>query len=257
MYYFFTDETNKQISKDGEFFIFGGLIILPAAVESLDIGVKQIREKYGYKDEDVLKFSPKERPEHISQENFNKAKEDIINLAIKNKCLFIAYVIHHKVIKNELKNVSAISHLVGRFNKFLEENKSNGIVFIDRMDNPKEQFEIISDLFSRGILVESKYKKMPNILGYFVSCAKSSRLTSIADIILGGFRYSVNTQDTKNMSIAGQILKKIAGMMWGLKKADQYYVLEKGLVFRPQKILVKEYKEKYDTLLNQLNELLK
>lgn len=260
MYYFFTDETNKDISSDGQFFIFGGLMVPGDKISFLHKEIDNIRNINGYTDHDQLKFSPNSKPSQVSSDKFKETKDLILKLAHENGCLFIVYVIHHKIVKSDLKNFSAISHVIGRFNKFLDENKQEGLVFIDRMSDAKEQFSIITDLFKNGLNLDgTQRRKMKNILGYFVSSSESSNITSMADIVLGGFRYCVNTSGATNQNAGKNIFKYIVEMMWGAKKGDNYEVLDMGLVLRPvtKNITVKKYKDEYDKLLEQLSELLK
>jgi hypothetical protein len=259
MYYFFTDETNKDISNDGQFFIFGGLIVPADKISFLHNEINRIRISNGYTKQDLLKFSPNSKPRQVSSELFKETKDSVLKLAHENGCLFIVYVIHHKIVKNELKNFSAVSHVIGRFNKFLEENKKEGLVFVDRMSDAKEQFSIMTDLFKNGLNLDgTQRREMKNILGYFVSSSESSNITAIVDIVLGGFRYCVNTSGVTNQNASKSIFKYIVEMMWGPKKGNKYLVLNMGLIFRPltEKITVKKYKDEYDKLLKQLNELL-
>jgi hypothetical protein len=75
-------------------------------------------------------------------------------------------------------------------------------------------------------------------------------LCSVADILLGAFRYCVN--EPENEEAGKAMFPTLMEMMWKRTHAGQTYVNEGGLVFRPQEVQVAKYKAEYDGLATRL-----
>ena len=99
MYYLFTDETNIDPSDSIKFFAYGGLIIPFSNQVKIHFGIERIREKFGYKKQDLLKFDTNSRPKYVSAEDATKAKREVIELCITTNCKFISYIVHHEIAK--------------------------------------------------------------------------------------------------------------------------------------------------------------
>ena len=74
MYALFIDETNVEPTIEGKFFIFGGLILGINSLQQLDEKIREIRKDAGYKEKDLFKFETHSKPQYVSQEKFNEAK---------------------------------------------------------------------------------------------------------------------------------------------------------------------------------------
>jgi hypothetical protein len=71
-------------------------------------------------------------------------------------------------------------------------------------------------------------------------------LASIADILVGSFRYCANEEE---MDIAGKAMfPKLMGRMWKRYFNDKPVVRDYGFVLRPQEVQKATYKKEYDAL---------
>lgn len=257
MYILITDETNNNANEQVKFFIYGGVIIPQNVIQMLDAEVNIIREKYGYQRCDSFKFESRSRPSQVTQENSNKAKEEIIKLCLELGCRFIIYVALHDVIKNTKIDKSILmgaDHVIGRFNKFLTENASYGLCFIDRLSNSAE-YKYMSSKFTKGLdIPDTKTVSLDRIILYASTCNNASNLSSVVDILLGAFRYSINSPS--NVEIAKNLMGKLVTMLWHTREGNDIYALEKGLIFRPKSIKLQKYQSEYDQLLDHLNKLI-
>ena len=136
MHYLIADETNVNASTDADWFIYGGLMVSAEQLKTLHKSIAAVREKYAYSPEESLKFNTKERPSHISHNDHAKVKSEVISNCNEIGVKFVAYMIQHKIIKEEFKNSSAFNDILEVFNdKFLLEHQSQGVVVIDRLPN--------------------------------------------------------------------------------------------------------------------------
>ncbi len=249
----FTDETNLIESSEGKFFIFGGIVVDSEKVAVINDGIQHIREKYGFSDNDILKFETRSKPSQVSMEDFNDAKSEVVNLCVENGVLFLCYLIHHKIIKKELKFESAINHITSGFNKYLLEKNDVGICIYDRMPDISSQFSLLKDNFMTGLSLPDKKIKMDRIKLHAISSVGTSHLMSATDIILGSFRYCIN--NPKNRSLAALFINKISRLVWGERRDGHIYCIGAGIILRPRASNV--YQTDYKELIDDINLLLK
>lgn len=86
------------------------------------------------------------------------------------------------------------------------------------------------------------------------TCINASHLTSAMDIILGSWRYCIN--NPFNSAAAKSMMADITKLIWCVRDGKDLYAFEKGLIFRPKQVMRKDYSEKYDLLLKNINELI-
>jgi len=259
MYVLMTDESNREPSKEAKFFIYGGVLFPVDIFETLHNEVEQIREDAGYKRCDEFKFNIRSRPEYVKREDCTKAKRKVIKLCQKTGCKFIAYIIHHDIVINQtdkIKMTYAADALFGRFNEFLQIKDSTGICVVDNL-SIKAQFKYLAEKFAIGLHMPDGEKRLDNILLYSASCINASHVSSIIDIVLGTFRYCINTP--QNTEMEKKMMKDVLSVMWHEKVGEDYDVRKKGLIVRPMlnKIRDPSHKQQYDILLEHINLLLK
>ena len=153
MYIMLTDETNRDPDGDSQFFVYGGLIIPMNQVESLSNEIAEIRREIGYRPGESLKFDTNARPGHIDISSCTRAKNQVVEACRRHECTFIAYLILHNIARGQDERdiiLWAADHVIGRFNKFLEEKDSAGIVVIDSLPVDR-QFRYLSDKFTIGL----------------------------------------------------------------------------------------------------------
>ncbi len=259
MYLLLTDETNRIKSQDCKFLVYGGIFFKIEDLVELDNNITLIRKNAGFALTDEFKFDTHSRPKNVSIETFNKAKNDVIDLCLKFDCKFIAYVALHDIISKvpvEIQLTFAADHVIGRFNKYLQERQEEGICIIDNLPI-KTNYKYLSEKFTVGLKIGDSITPLENIKLYASTCSNASNVSSLIDILLGSFRYCIN--NPKNIDIATIMIHKVINLMWHKKQGDNIYIGERGLIMRPvlEKIRVKAYRLEYQALIDHIEKLLK
>jgi hypothetical protein len=257
MYFLFTDETNKEPSEKARFFIYGGVFIPIGRMKELHDLVEGIRQKAGYKPKDELKFAPSSKPDPVSKDSFTKAKGDLLVGCSKLGIKFSAYLVHHHIARRrEISDLVkwGANTIISVFDQFLEEEKTFGVCILDRL--PFEgDYAYLKEKFQIGLIFQGgRTQRLYRILAYAASCEGATHAISAIDIILGSFRYCVNEKE-KDI-VPKKMFPIIASMMWHRKIGETLYLRERGLVFRPKKFDVPEYKSSYDELTERFKTLL-
>lgn len=254
-----TDETNKTPSYDAKFFAYGGLIFPIDHLHIIHEQMEIIRRDMGYKPGDELKFDSHSRPENVSFEKFTEAKKRVIDLCISLGCKFIVHIILHDIIKKQDPDeqvTKAADYVIGRFNKYLnEEVNDDGICIVDNLPNNTE-FKYLIRKFSYGLeFYDGNNIRLDRIKLFASTRIGASHANSAMDIVLGCFRYAIN--NPKNVDAARDMLNNVSQMMWALEKGDTRYVRDRGLIIRPplEGIRNKKYRLEYDQLINHLTNL--
>jgi hypothetical protein len=82
----------------------------------------------------------------------------------------------------------------------------------------------------------------------------SSHMCSVADVLLGAFRYCVNEPDNEEAGKA--MFPTLMSMMWKRERGGKIYVNDCGLVFRPVNIKEDKHKAEYASLAERLQSYL-
>lgn len=257
MYLLLTDETNVKAGGNVEFFSYGGLIVPATKLAELHTRIAEIRKANGYLPHDRLKFDTNARPKHVSVEAATAAKRDVIAACIACECKFIAYVILHVIAQNTPLETTiqwGSDHVIGKFNFFLQCQNAHGIVAMDRLPNGVE-FDYLSNKFIGGLtLQDNESVNLDRIALFSSTCINASHVTSAMDIVLGSWRYCINSP--LNTAAAKSMMADIAKLIWCEREGDDIYAFEKGLVFRPKEVKRADYRAKYDALLSHINKLI-
>lgn len=96
-----TDETNVRESKEGDFFIYGGLIFSAEQMVRVTTDIELIRAKRGFSPGDKLKFDTNSRPKGMTPQTYTAAKNDVVRSCLDAGVKFIAYMVLHKIAKEE------------------------------------------------------------------------------------------------------------------------------------------------------------
>jgi len=254
----FLDETNTELTKISNFFIYGGIFFPAEIAHNLHLKIVELRNKAGFKPRDQFKFDTHSRPSSIPIDAFNQAKDKLINLCIDSKVLFIVYIVHHGIArKHSLKTKIewASNEIINQFDSILRLEKDCGLVIFDKLPF-KGEFRYINNLFNDGITTSTSQNAphVPtNILGYSMSTSGASHFNSATDIILGAFRYCVNAEDSSGA--AKKLFPKILNLLYGqIGKDGKKAVGEYGLLIRPRRNML--YSSEYDKLLKKLKSFL-
>jgi hypothetical protein len=254
MYLMLGDEADAEQSRGQKFFVYGAIFVPEESIKPLSDGVEAIRRAAKFKPTDSLKFADKTRPPQISREIFREVKAKVMNLAARHRVVFCAYAILHAIAANRGHKdlvLFGANTLLGKFNEFLGTRDTFGLVLFDRIpiDDPyaylREKFQIgMTDL--RG---EPK-GRLERIMSFGSTTDGASHLASIADILVGSWRYCVN--EPKRDVVGKAIFPKLMDLMWKRTSAGKQYVLDFGFVLRPKKNVREEYEKDYADLCARL-----
>jgi hypothetical protein len=192
LYTFFVDETNRT-RNDGEFFIFGGLLLRTENTQALNLDILGLRHEFGLGDESHLKFSTKFQRLNVTSEEFNQLRLRILQACANRGGRFIVYVVSHGVARN-ITNVEThrrgLNALATRYFDILESLDTWGWMLADK-DN--DIFPNIVRLNTQGLQLSSRRIKVSERIPVFGAVdSQSSHICSAVDIMVGAFRYSVN-----------------------------------------------------------------
>src|SRR5262249_41570834 len=99
-----------------------------------------------------------------------------------------------------------------------------------------------------------KPRRLNRVLGLSHAVDGSSHMCSVADIILGAFRYCVNEPEHEEAGKA--MFPVLMSMMWKRERLGKMYVNGSGLVFSPADVKKTELKAEYDGLIERLQSYL-
>jgi hypothetical protein len=257
MHFLFTDESNLNPRENVKFFTYGGLIIEANQLRNLHDRIEAIRTQYGYTSRDQLKFDTHVRPTHLSVEDVTNAKQAVVQACIECNCLFIAYVVLHAIARNTPINDTIMwgaNQVIGKFNYFLEQNNSHGVVAVDRLPHGAE-FQYLAEKFTGGLTLQDGEVVALNRISLFTStCVNASHASSAMDIVLGSWRYCIN--QPYNVDAARVMMDNLTKLIWCERDGNRLLAFEKGLIFRPRNVGRQDYAAEYTALLNHINGLL-
>jgi hypothetical protein len=255
MYLLLTDETNRNPTNAAKFFIYGGVFFPYAAIDSLDAAIRQIRAETGYRAGDQLKFDTHCRPTHVSQEQATRAKNRVLEAAVAHGVKFIVYMILHDIIKNKNPHEQltwAADHVFGRFNDFLVQETTFGICIVDNLPTDRE-FQYLSDKHQVGLqLVGGAVRPLDRIKLFASTTCNAGNVNSVMDIVLGGFRYCVNSNTESQLEASRSIMAHLKNLIW--KRNGRF--IKSGLIVRPMEIRSQPYQVEYANALQKLKALL-
>ena len=214
MYILFGDETDREQTASAPFFIYGAIFVPIQRVEQLHHAVERLRAREGFRADDSLKFATKTRPSHVSQDRHRDAKRQVLEIAGEIGVRFCAQLVSHDLAqqrKSETLVRYGANTVLGAFNKFLGEEGERGLAIFDRLPIAHPD-RFIRDKFQQGLTFPWGSRRLANIICYAHSCDGASHLSSVADIVLGSFRYCVNERGRDRAP--RKILPAVARLMW-------------------------------------------
>lgn len=254
MFLMFADEADREQDRGQKFFVYGAIFIDSARARDLHSAVAEVRVHAGYTAGDSLKFADNTRPAAVDRDAHRAAKARVMELAIEHGVQFCAYAMLHEVARNktheELVQWGA-NTLLGKFNEYCSVTPDgHGLVFFDRMPIAHEH-RYLREKFTVGLTFPNgRSRRLDRVVGLASTCDGTSHFSSVADIILGSFRYCVNEPER---DIAGRAMfPNIVRLMWKRSRDGRQYVRKVGLVLRPQEVLAPQHQAEYDALINRL-----
>jgi hypothetical protein len=254
MHLMFGDEADHNQTVGKKFFVYGGAFAPTDSLAALHTAVEEARKDAGLSPTDSLKSSSKSRPKTMSPEQHRDLKQKVMESAREvGNVKFCAYVILHELARNQKHDdlvLFGANTVLGKFNAFLTESKSYGCAILDKI--PVQQpFTYLKEKFQVGLTFpDNPPVRLDRILGFGQAADGSSHLCSVADILLGAFRYCVNEPDNEDAGKA--MFPSLMKMMWKRERGGKDYVNDCGLVLRPVKVQEPRHQAEYDSLMERL-----
>jgi hypothetical protein len=257
MFLLFGDEADSDRGRGQKFFVYGAVFIPTNSVQALHAAVEKARTDAGLKLTDSLKFASRTKPTAMAAGAHRALKKEVMRLAREvGNAKFCSYVMLHELARNQEQNELiqwGANSVLGKFNEFLEESKSHGYALLDRMP-VGNSYVYLKEKFQIGNSFKDKQIRLDRILGFGHVCDGSSHMCSVADVMLGAFRYCVNEPD--NIEAGKEMFPVLMSMMWKRESGGKTYVNNCGLLLRPRTVEVAKHKTEYDSLLTRLQSYL-
>jgi hypothetical protein len=144
--------------------------------------------------------------------------------------------------------------ILARFNMFLADKNSYGYAALDKvpMDHP---YRYLKEKFQIGLTFPDKEPiRLDRILGFGHAVDGSSHLCSVADILLGAFRFCVN--EPENEEAGKAMFPVLMSMMWKQERDGKKYVNGRGLLLRPTSVKEPKHQAEYEALIQRLQSYL-
>jgi hypothetical protein len=257
MYLMFGDEADKDPTAGKKFFVYGAIFAPTNSIASLHSELEKARKVVGLADTDSLKSASGSRPKAMTAEKHREVKNAVMKVAQAANVKFCAQVTLHDLARNQDKKdliTFGANTIIAKFNTFLGENKSHGYVILDRLPVP-DPYTYLKQKFQTGMVFPGKPSvRFDRVLGFAHGVDGSSHMCSVADVLLGAFRYCVNEPDNEEANKA--MFPTLMSMMWKREAGGKIYVRECGLLFRPLNIQEPKHRAEYDALSERLQSYL-
>jgi hypothetical protein len=251
------DEADAEQGRGQKFFIYGAVFIDSENIWTLHDRMERLRRDAGFAATDSLKSAVSTRPKSISADTHRDLKSAVISLAEEMNVTFCAYVMLHAIAQFRDQQTLiqwGTNTILARFNQFLTMSGSFGLVLLDRM-TAKNSFAYAKEKFQVGLQFEGKPdQRLDRITSLGFTCDGASHLGSIADIVLGSFRYCVNEPDKEEAN--KKMFPAVLRLMWKRGRNEREFVRECGLTLRPEKVNFAKYQKEYDDLMERLQSYL-
>ena len=247
MYLLYTDEVNIDPASSN-FFIYAGVSISDRNAGALSKEIDSLRAKYSFQPENILKFNTRERPKHISAEDHRNIKREVLEAVARYEVKLFSSVIFHNIASSpdDARRLE-INRICYHFDCYLRRKNDFGIVLIDTFQD-SQLSKILREKFSVGIkgLPYSPVYRLERILGFHLACIGSSNFCSIVDIVLGSFRYSINSRfDPQKLPTVRTLLGQLSNLCI---KTSNRKIDELSVFFSPKRIKAHSYLAEYKAL---------
>jgi hypothetical protein len=243
MWLFYGDESNTNLEKGTSFFVYGGVAVPGDKAGLLADAVYESRVKAGLRPEDKLKFDTRARPDGFDLGMYTDLKKNAIALAVEHGGKVIMTFVHQSVAKGAGLDTTlrfGINQACHGFNHLLWQNNDYGLMLFDQFNGIEPH---LVELRSKGLDYASQpaTNRLQRIVGFHSSSISTSHLASVADVVVGSFRFAVTDRTNAN---SVQMLRQLQPMCVdeaGLVD-DQYICLN------PKTLRVAKYQREYDEL---------
>lgn len=256
-YILFADEANPEQTDPNKSFIYGGVFVPVSRMMEIHERVDKLRASYGLQPKDQIKFNTRTKPNSITTTQHTEIKSEIYSIAADCGVKFCGYAILHAIAENK-DHTTLVEYganiLLAKFNQFLSENTATGWAMFDRI-NTQTPYEYLKSKFESR-LNPKEQNPLEKILGYSFTSDSASNVASLADVLIGGFRYIINEPER---SIAGRsIMKSLDPVFWARLGSDgNRYIANRGIVLRPKEQKSVAYQADYAEVVGRIVEWLK
>jgi hypothetical protein len=254
MFLMYADEADQVGSDQARHFIYGAVFIRADKAAAISAAIANIRHAHGFNRGDVFKFASSSRPDHVSIEAHRNAKAAVLKCAGDHAVVFCAYATPHAIAKAQNLDQRVMwgaNVLLERFNRFCADAGTYGIVLFDRMPISNE-FAFHADKFTVGLTFPGGAStRLENILSLGSTCNNASHFSSLADVLVGSFRYCVNQEPATAASAA--MFPQLVRLMWQKRQNGVLYVRGLGINFLPRTITHEAHKADREALIERLN----
>jgi hypothetical protein len=221
--------------------------------------VDQARRDADFASTDSLKSGRNTRPKDCSPETHTNLKNRVLELAQEHAVTFAGYVCSHDIARgapgktSQEKQETAVqwgfNELLETYNDFLGyAAQTFGLATLDRRD-PNAQFNYMQKKFQIGLEYRASTRGLDRIIGYSLTRDGCSHLASVADKVIGAFRYCVN--EPNDEVVGPKIYPLVAALMWKRSGLLEGY----GLKLNPKKGST-HYAHQYGALIARLEQYL-
>jgi hypothetical protein len=258
MYFMFGDEADREQGRGQKFFVYGAIFAPSNNMPALHTQMEKARKAAGLANTDSLKFASSTRPKTMTFEAHRDLKKAVMLLAREvGNVTFCAQVTLHELARNKDHDDLVLwgaNTVLSKFNMFLNENRSHGFAVLDKI--PVEHpYRYLKEKFQIGLKFPLKPSiRLDRVLGFGHAVDGSSHMCSVADVMLGAFRYCVNQPENEEAGKA--MFPTLMSMMWKRERNGKTYVNNCGLVFRPASIEEPMHQAEYAALVERLQSYL-
>lgn len=236
MHLFYADESGLN-SNEGDFQVYGGVVIPPDSAMQLHEAIKSIRGRQQVATTARLKFAP--APAGLSHADFVVLKQSVITAAVETGVKLIAVLTPRAICPGNPDKIRefGVNTAVYHFNCMLHHLKAPaGTMIIDRF-NSKGIDEVTRSKISVGLtgnLPFSKSLKLDRITGIHYGTIGQSHFCSLVDIVVGSLRFAIN--GFAKSASASQSAKKVLAVISPLFYRSCGTVAEISLQVSPKTI---------------------
>jgi hypothetical protein len=254
MHFMFGDEADREQGRGQKFFVYGAIFISADKISALHVEVEKARKAAGLDNTDSLKFASGTRPKGMTFKGHRDLKKTVMLLAREiGDVTFCAQVTLHELAQSRDHDDLVLwgaNTVLSKFNMFLEEHESHGFAVLDRI--PVEHpYRYLKEKFQVGLKFPLKPSiRLDRVLGFAHAVDGSSHMCSVADVMLGAFRYCVNEPNKEEAGKA--MFPTLMSMMWKRERGGKTYVNNCGLVFRPASVTAPTHQAEYKALAERL-----
>lgn len=253
------DETNRSHADHEKFFINGAVIAPVEKLELVHDTVTRIRERNGFQPRMHLKWATSSRPTRISQEQFFKAKAEVLRAFPDLGLLFFSNLTLHRIAKYQPPATLVrwgYNTIIKSFEVFLSEKDDTGILMIDRLPTGGEN-DYLNEVFARRTGPEGNFSlKRTHLLG--ITCSGASHLSTVLDIVLGAFAFSVNERRPDRWEKPARLLRDVLQGTWCyVDEAGARHIHPEAMVFSPRRRMLPYMDQEYTQLKAHLDHLIR